>query len=183
MDVKWYLIVILICIVLMTNDEHLFMCASSSEKWLFRCFAHFKIRLFIFYYYCKSSLYILDSSPSSEIWFVKLFHKLYFSPSIFLYVLNNIFEDGNFPGSSDSKESTGNVGDPDSVPGSGRCSGERNGNPLQCSCLKNSMDRGAWPAIVTGCKELDMTEQLTLSLSNNFEHVWSIKLYIAPFSH
>ena len=110
-------------------------------------------------------------------------HKLYFSPSIFLYVLNNIFEDGNFPGSSDSKESTRNVGDPDSVPGSGRSSGERNGNPLQCSCLKNSMDRGVWQPTVMGCKESDMTEQLTLSLSNTFEDEWSVKLYIAPCSH
>ena len=30
------------------------------------------------------------------------------------------------------------------IPGSGRSPGERNGNPLQYSCLKNPMDRGAW---------------------------------------
>ena len=35
-----------------------------------------------------------------------------------------------------------------SIPGSGRSPGEGNGNPLQCSCLKNSMDRGAWQATV-----------------------------------
>ena len=34
------------------------------------------------------------------------------------------------------------------IPGSGRCPGERNGNPLQYSCLENSVDRGAWPATV-----------------------------------
>ena len=34
------------------------------------------------------------------------------------------------------------------IPGSGRSSGEGNGNPLQYSCLENSMDRGAWLAIV-----------------------------------
>ena len=33
---------------------------------------------------------------------------------------------------------------PNSIPGSGRSSGEGNGNPLQCSCLENSMSRGAW---------------------------------------
>ena len=38
----------------------------------------------------------------------------------------------------------------DSIPGSGRVPGERNGNPLQCSCLENSMDRGAWQATVPG---------------------------------
>ena len=35
-----------------------------------------------------------------------------------------------------------------SIPGSGRSPGEGNGNPLQCSCLENSMDRGAWQATV-----------------------------------
>ena len=34
------------------------------------------------------------------------------------------------------------------IPGSGRSPGERNGNPLQYSCLENSMDRGAWWATV-----------------------------------
>ena len=48
-----------------------------------------------------------------------------------------------FPGGSDSKESACNAGDPGLVPGLGR-SPERNGNPLQYSCLKNPMDRGAW---------------------------------------
>ena len=43
------------------------------------------------------------------------------------------------------------------VPGSGRSLGEGNGNPLQYSCLKNSMDRGAWWTIVHGVTELDAT--------------------------
>ena len=42
----------------------------------------------------------------------------------------------------------GNTGDVASVPGSGRSSGEGNGNPLQFSCLKKFMDRGAWRATV-----------------------------------
>ena len=37
-----------------------------------------------------------------------------------------------------------------SIPGSGRPPGEGNGNPLQYSCLENSMDRGAWHAAVHG---------------------------------
>ena len=37
-----------------------------------------------------------------------------------------------------------NVGDLGSIPGSGRSSGEGNGNPLQYSCLENPMDGGAW---------------------------------------
>ena len=55
-----------------------------------------------------------------------------------------------FPGGSDSKASACNVGDPGSIPGLGRSPGEGNGNPLQYSCLENSMDRGAWLATVHG---------------------------------
>ena len=48
-----------------------------------------------------------------------------------------------FPGGSDGKESAFSAGDLGSVPGLGRSPGEGNGNPLQYSCLENSMDRGA----------------------------------------
>ena len=51
------------------------------------------------------------------------------------------------PCSSDI-ESACNGGDPGSTPGSGRSPGEGNGNLLQYSCLDNSMDRGAWQAMV-----------------------------------
>ena len=47
-----------------------------------------------------------------------------------------------FPGGSDGKESTCNAWDPGSIPGSGRFPGEGYGNPLQYSCLENSIDRG-----------------------------------------
>ena len=53
-----------------------------------------------------------------------------------------------FPSGSDGKASAYNVGDLGSIPGSGRSSGEGNGNPLQYSCLENPMDRGAWWATV-----------------------------------
>ena len=56
----------------------------------------------------------------------------------------------SFPGGSDGKESACNSGDPGLIPGSGRSPGEGHGNPLQYSCLENSMDRGAWQAIVHG---------------------------------
>ena len=45
-----------------------------------------------------------------------------------------------FPGGSDGKASARNAGDPGLIPGSGRSPGERNGNPLQHSCLENPMD-------------------------------------------
>ena len=48
------------------------------------------------------------------------------------------------------------VGDTGSVPGLGRSPGEGNGNPLQCSCLENSLDRGAcWTTVHRVTKELD----------------------------
>ena len=52
--------------------------------------------------------------------------------------------------SSDDEESTCNTGYPGSIPGFGRSPRERNDNPLQYSCLENSMDRGAWWATVRG---------------------------------
>ena len=50
-----------------------------------------------------------------------------------------------FPGGSEGKESylPANAGDPGSIPGPGRSPEGENGNPLQYSCLKNAMDRGA----------------------------------------
>ena len=42
----------------------------------------------------------------------------------------------------------GDIRDASSIPGSGRSLGGRHGNPLQCSCLENAMDREAWWAIV-----------------------------------
>ena len=65
-----------------------------------------------------------------------------------------------FSGSSDGKASAYNAGDLGSIPESGRSPGEGNGNPLQYSCLKNSMDSGAWRATYNpwGPKELDTTE-------------------------
>ena len=60
---------------------------------------------------------------------------------------------GGFPWWLRGKESScnaGDTGDTDSIPGLGRSSGGRDGNPLQYSCLGNPMDRGAWRAIVHG---------------------------------
>ena len=52
------------------------------------------------------------------------------------------------PDASDNKDSACNVGAPGLILGSRRSPGEGNGNPLQYSCLENSMDRGAWRVIV-----------------------------------
>ena len=53
----------------------------------------------------------------------------------------------NLPANADDKR------DVDSILGLGLSLGEGNGNPVQCSCLENSMDRGIWWAIVHGVKK------------------------------
>ena len=59
-----------------------------------------------------------------------------------------------------SPASAGYIGDASLIPGSGRCSGGRSGNPVQHSCLGNPMDREAWQCSPWGHKESDLTEQL-----------------------
>ena len=66
----------------------------------------------------------------------------------------------DFPGGSDGKSSAYNAGDWGSIPGLGRSPGEGNGNPLQCCCLENPMDGGAWYAVVCGVTESDTTKRL-----------------------
>ena len=50
----------------------------------------------------------------------------------------------HFPGGLEVKASASMVGDPGTIPGSGRTPGEGNGNPLQYSCLENPTDGEAW---------------------------------------
>ena len=57
----------------------------------------------------------------------------------------------------ESTVSAGNTGDTGSIPGLGISPGERNGNPLQYSCLENPMDRGASWAIVHGVTKVPDT--------------------------
>ena len=55
-----------------------------------------------------------------------------------------------FPGDPEGKASACSAGDPGLIPRSGRSPGEGIGNPLQYSCLENSMDRVGWWATVHG---------------------------------
>ena len=66
-----------------------------------------------------------------------------------------------FPGGSDGKASVYNVGDPGSIPGLGRSSGEGNDKPLRYSCLEKSHGQRSMVGYSSwGRKELETTERL-----------------------
>ena len=73
----------------------------------------------------------------------------------------DLYSSRGFPGGTAVKNPPANAGDSGSIPGSGRCPGGGNGNPLHYSCLGNPIDRGAWQATVHGvAKESDTTWRL-----------------------
>ena len=78
--------------------------------------------------------------------------------SIYKTIIVELIYKTSVPDGSVGKESAGNVEDPGSIPGWGRSPGEGNGNPLQYSCLENSMDRGACWAAVHGVAESEATD-------------------------
>ena len=70
-----------------------------------------------------------------------------------------------FLGGLDGKESAYIGADLGSIPRLGRSPGGGHGNPLQCSCLENPHgQRGLVGYSPWGCKELDMTEQLSMAM-------------------
>ena len=60
------------------------------------------------------------------------------------YICRLVLKNLDFSGGSDGKVSVYNVGELGSIPGSGRSTGEGNGNPLQYYCLESPMDGRAW---------------------------------------
>ena len=111
----------------------------------------------------RLSVWEFSVLPDPFFWGLKLLERLLWERSKMFSLLvannNSFFLQGKETtakkllaqfGGSDGKASAYNEGDLGSIPGLGRSPGEGNGNPLQCSCLENSMDRGAWWATVHG---------------------------------
>ena len=72
-----------------------------------------------------------------------------------------------FPSCSSSKESACNAGDVGLIPGLRIFPGEGNGNPLECSCLENPVDRGVWWAAVHGVTESRSNSAHTHAVKDN----------------
>ena len=80
--------------------------------------------------------------------------------------------DKDFPGGSAVKNLPANAGDEDPIPVSGRSPGKGNGNPLQDSCLGNSLDRGAWWATVHGvANKSDTTQRLNKTMIRDLDSI------------
>ena len=94
-----------------------------------------------------------------------------------------------FPGGLEVKASACNARDLGSIPGSGRCPGEGNGNPLQHSCLENPMDVGAWWATVHGVARSrtwlsdlhDTRQDLCCTLGPGWLCILNVAMCICPF--
>ena len=111
---------------------------------LVRFISHFRFPLcemppFLLWCFCLNywhPLYILDLNPLQLHVLIFFFFFLMPMASLLAQMVKNL--------------PVMQEGDLGLIPGSGSCPGEGNGNPHQCSCLENPMDRGAWQAIVPG---------------------------------
>ena len=92
-------------------------------------------------------------------------------------------QESGFPGGSEGKESACNVGDPGSIPGLGRSSGEGHGYPFQYSGLETATDRGVWWATVHGItKSQTRLSDCRTHRKCNF-HLWRWEGYSARGVH
>ena len=81
------------------------------------------------------------------------------------------------------KELACNIGDVGSIPGLERPPGEGNGNPLQYSCLKNPMDRGAWWARVVGLQSQTFTCTQYFSINPKLDRASRLLWYLLNFTN
>ena len=112
-------------------------------------------------HYWTTNTYFPPSKQSSEVGPIIIFISIPTRPPFRKYELHHsrssapnfsIIPDSSqdFLGGSDGEESACKAGDLGSIPGLGRSPGGGHGNPLQYSCLENTLDRGSWRAAVHG---------------------------------
>ena len=113
------------------------------------------LRLLIF----LLSMLVPACASSSSSWICDLFLLLWLVSGCFCFwffirfICVCLFVCWGFPGGAVVRNlpaNAGDAGDSSLIPGSGRSPKVGNGNPLQCSCIENSMDRGTWLATVHG---------------------------------
>ena len=96
-----------------------------------------------------------------------------------MFQINRAFSNLCLP--VNGKESACNVGDAGSIPGWGRSPGEGRSHPLQCSCLENPLDRGAWQASIVHRITKNHTQLKQLSMHTHIPHQHKSLKHIASF--
>ena len=102
---------------------------------------------------CQWKPRVLTTGPPGKSPIVLITYMLVFSNFKIPWTKYSLSVGQLFPNGSVGKKSTcnaGDTGDGSLIPGSGRSPGGGNGNPLQYSCLKHPMERGAWRTSVHG---------------------------------
>ena len=119
----------------------------------------------------STSVYYTIYIPHTHVWFVSVYMCvcvcIHTHTRIYIYTYTHIYSiQWASQVAQVVKNPSTNAGDKrdaSSIPGLGRSPGVGNGNPLQYSCLENSMDRKGWWATVHGAAESDRAEWLTTS--------------------
>ena len=136
----------------------------------------------------RCPIYVLGLCFSSFTSILPSSKRLSFLPWVFWALLLNIswlyvLEFKGFPVGSDGKESACSAGDLCLISGLGRSPGKGNGNPLQYSCLENSLNRGALWVTVYRVIKSNTTEWLTLILEFSSGIIilfhWSVYVFYA----
>ena len=133
-----------------TYWDYLFILGWTLGICVFQVISHF-IKLLNLYKVVHNILSLLLLLPIGFVGMVLLLFLILVMSFLCLFFHICLAKGKGFLGGWDGKESTCNAGDPGLIPGMWQSPRERNGYPLQYSCLENSVDRGAWHPKMHGC--------------------------------